>query len=700
MKNNSGKRNRLWKEKSPYLLQHADNPVNWYPWGNEAFETARSENKPVFLSIGYSTCHWCHVMAHESFEDPGVADLLNGDFISVKVDREERPDIDRVYMTVCQSLTGSGGWPLTVFMTPEGKPFFAGTYFPKETRAGQIGMKDLLPKISQLWKSRGSDLSVSSEKIIATLDREQPGKDETEMGAGVLEECFNDLSHRFDPDYGGFGEAPKFPSPHQLLFLLRYWKRTGNAAALFMVEKTLQMMRRGGIFDHAGFGFHRYSTDREWKVPHFEKMLYDQAMIALACLDAFQATRNISYAETAREVLSYVMLEMTSPDGGFFSAQDADTEGVEGKYYLWTPEELAKALDAEDTRLAGKAFNIKPDGNFPEAAKLKPGGNILFMTKSLEELGSETGIDHDGLKKMLEQIRKRLYAARNARVRPLKDDKILTDWNGLMIAAFARGGQVLGEDIYSAIAAKAADFIMSKMSARVGVGKRTLLHRFRAGQAAIDGMLDDYSFIVWGLIELYGSTFNAEYLKKALEINASMLEYFRDEKQGGFHFTADFGEKLILRRKDIYDGAIPSGNSVALMNLLKLARLTGNALLEAEAARTAAAFARQVRQFPSAYCHFLSAVDYLIGPASEIVIAGHAGSPDTSSMIDALRKTYLPQSVILLRIAGQDTAVLDNIAGFTTGMQPRDGMAAAYVCSNKSCAAPVFDPVKMMELLS
>ncbi len=343
MERDTEKRNRLWKEKSPYLLQHADNPVNWYPWGDEAFATARREKKPVFLSVGYSTCHWCHVMAHESFEDESVADLLNKNFIPVKVDREERPDIDRVYMAVCQSLTGSGGWPLTVFMTPEGKPFFAGTYFPKQTRSGQIGMLDLLPKISSLWQSRGADLSGSSDKIISLLQREHPAMAGNEPDQEFLEECYNDLSNRFDADYGGFGEAPKFPSPHQILFLLRYWKRTRNRAALFMVEKTLQMMRRGGIFDQAGLGFHRYSTDREWKVPHFEKMLYDQAMMALACLEAFQATRNAFYAETAREVLSYVMLEMTSPDGGFFSELDGQTSRLENRVthgrrsFRWTP---------------------------------------------------------------------------------------------------------------------------------------------------------------------------------------------------------------------------------------------------------------------------------------------------------------------------------------------------------------------------
>lgn len=700
MEQNRGKRNRLWKEKSPYLLQHADNPVHWHPWGDEAFEIARRENKPVFLSIGYSTCHWCHVMAHESFEDKGVADLLNRDFVAVKVDREERPDIDRVYMTVCQSITGSGGWPLTIFMTPEGKPFFAGTYFPKQTRSGQIGMMDLLPKISQLWQARGRDIEASSDKILSMLRREESAKAGSEPDRELLDECFNDLSRRFDPEYGGFGEAPKFPSPHQLLFLLRYWKRTKNTAALSMVEKTVKMMRMGGIFDHAGLGFHRYSTDREWKVPHFEKMLYDQAMIALACLEAFQATRSTFYAEVAREILSYVMLEMTGPDGGFFSAQDADSEGVEGKYYLWTADELAKALDTEDTKLALRVFNISPGGNFPESAKSKPGGNILFMSKPLEELVNETGIEYDGLKKRLEQVRKRLYAARNERVRPLKDDKVLTDWNGLMIAAFARAGQVLGEEIYSAIAAKAADFILAKMSARVGAGKRTLLHRSRAGQAAIDGMLDDYAFMVWGLIELYSSNFQPEYLKKALEINEALLDHFRDRKDGGFYFTPDFGEKLIIRRKEVYDGAIPSGNSVALMNLLRLAGITGDPRLETEAARTAAAFSAQVRQFPSAFCHFLSAVDFLVGPSFEIVIAGYPDSPDTSAMLNALRANYLPQSVVLLRPAGRESPVLDAVAAFTAGMQLLDGRAAAYVCSRKSCARPVSDPGKLMELLS
>lgn len=700
MESNSGKRNRLWKEKSPYLLQHANNPVHWYPWGDEAFETARRENKPIFLSIGYSTCHWCHVMARESFEDEGVASLLNRYFIPVKVDREERPDIDRAYMAVCQSLTGSGGWPLTVFMTPEGKPFFAGTYFPKNTRSGQIGMLGLLPKISGLWQSRGSDLSASSDKIISMLQREQAATTEGRPDREMLDDGFTDLSRRFDPDYGGFGEAPKFPSPHQLLFLLRHWRRTKNSAALFMVEKTLEMVRRGGIFDHVGLGFHRYSTDREWKVPHFEKMLYDQALMTLACLETFQATRNAAYAEIAKETLSYVMLEMTGPDGGFFSAQDADTEGVEGKYYLWTRAELVKALDAEDAKLASKVFNISPGGNFPESTGSKPGGNILYMSRSLEELSAETGIEYEGLKKRLEQIRKRLYATRNDRARPLKDDKILTDWNGLMIAAFSRAGQILGNETYTAIASRAADFILTKMSARVSTGKRTLLHRSRAGQSAIDGMLDDYAFMVWGLLELYEANFNPEYLKKALEINSAMLQYFRDEKEGGFYFTADFGERLILRRKEVYDGAIPSGNSVALMNLLKLARLSGDPRLEAEAVRAAAAFSGQVRQFPSAFCHFLSAVDFLIGPTFEIVIAGFAESPDTSSLINALRGNYLPQSVVLLRPAGQESPALDGIAGFTSGMLPRDGRAVAYVCSNRSCLEPVSDPQKMMELLS
>jgi uncharacterized protein YyaL (SSP411 family) len=700
MESHRGRRNKLWKEKSPYLLQHADNPVHWHPWGREAFETARRENKPVFLSIGYSTCHWCHVMAHESFEDKGVADILNRDFVAIKVDREERPDIDHVYMTVCQSLTGSGGWPLSVFLTPEGKPFFAGTYFPRETRSGLIGMMDLLPKISRLWQSKGRDLSTSSDKVVSMLRRESSVQADRGPDRGLLDACFTSLSRGFDPEYGGFGQAPKFPTPHQLLFLLRYWKRTKNPAALFMVEKTLKMMRAGGIFDHAGLGFHRYSTDREWKVPHFEKMLYDQAMLALAFLEAFQAAKDGFYAETAREILSYVMLEMTATDGGFYSAQDADSEGAEGKYYLWTADELAKALDAEDTRLASGIFNISRQGNFPEAAGYKPGGNILYMARPLEELANETGITYESLRKRLEHIRKRLYALRNERVRPLKDDKVLTDWNGLMIAAFARAGLVLGEETYTGIAARAADFILAKMSASAGAGKITLLHRSRGGHAAIDGMLNDYAFMAWGLIELYSSTFDPGYLKTALEINEALLEHFRDDAEGGFHFTPDFGEKLILRRKEVHDGAIPSGNSVALMNLLRLARLTGDARLEAEAARTAAAFAGQVRQYPCAFCFYLCAVDFLIGPSFEIVIAGEADSPDTSAMLDALRGIYLPQSVVLFRPAGRGSPILDAIAPFTSGMKPQDGRAAAYVCTNRTCAAPVADPGKLADLLS
>ena len=694
-------RNRLWKEKSPYLLQHADNPVDWYPWGDEAFEAARRENKPVFLSIGYSTCHWCHVMAHESFEDRAVAEALNSGFISIKVDREERPDIDRVYMAACQSLTGSGGWPLTVFMTPEGKPFFAGTYFPKSTRYGQIGMLELLPKIAALWKAKAPELFSSADRLVSMLSEDGPTPRSERASEGLsdlaklLDRCFGELAGRYDSEYGGFGGAPKFPSPHQLTFLLRYWKRTGKEVALSMAERTIRAMRLGGVYDHVGLGFHRYSTDRQWRVPHFEKMLYDQAMMALACLEAGQASGRGIYNEIAREIFSYVMLEMTSPEGGFYSAQDADSEGLEGRYYVWTRDEIGKVLDGEDARLAAALFNMNSGGNFPESGKIKPGGNILYMSRPPEELAGETGIEPEGLKKRLEQIRKRLYAARNERVKPLKDDKVLTDWNGLMIAAFAAGGRALNEPVYSEIAGKAAGFILERLYA--GGGK--LLHRFRAGHAAIDGMLDDYAYFTWGLIELYGATFDPGYLRRALEINAAMLRHFRDE-DGGFHFTADFGEKLVLRRKDLYDGAIPSGNSVAMMNLLRLSRLTGNPELE-EAARDAAeAFAGQVRQMPSAYCHFLSAADFLLGPSHEIVISGYKDSPDTARMLDVLRASYIPKSVVLLRPEGPGAEAIDDIAGFTAGMRPLDGRAAAYVCTNRTCSQPTSDPDKMLELLS
>ncbi len=498
--------NRLITEKSPYLLQHAHNPVDWYPWGEEAFEKARREDKPVFLSIGYSTCHWCHVMERESFEDADVAALLNEHFVSIKVDREERPDIDGVYMTVCQMLTGSGGWPLTVIMTPDKKPFYAGTYFPKQSMSGRPGMMDMLPQLAEAWKSRREELLKSADEITSVLGRSSAMTPGDGPGATEVKAAFGLLERSFDDRHGGFGQAPKFPTPHQLLLCLRHWKRSGDARALEMVEKTLQAMRRGGVYDHLGFGFHRYSTDERWFAPHFEKMLYDQAMIALALIETHQATGKIEYRQVAEEIFTYVIRDMTSAEGAFYSAEDADSEGVEGKFYLWTAEEIRTRLPEAEAKLVIDLFNVKDGGNFEDGGH---GANILHLTGSMEQNAARLGLDEEKLRKKLEPSLITLFDAREKRVHPYKDDKVLTDWNGLMIAALARAARVIDEPGCLAAAEKAIRFNREKMRTKNG----RLLHRYRDGSAGIDGGIDDYAFFIWGLIELYESSFDSAYLE-------------------------------------------------------------------------------------------------------------------------------------------------------------------------------------------
>jgi uncharacterized protein YyaL (SSP411 family) len=507
-----GHRNRLQFEKSPYLLQHAGNPVDWYPWGSAAFEAAAREDKPIFLSIGYSTCHWCHVMERESFEDPQVAALLNEAFICIKVDREERPDIDNIYMAVCQVVTGGGGWPLTVLLAPDKTPFYAATYIPKEGRYGHIGLVDLVPQVRQLWNTRREEVTAAGQQHMERLRQfirtpEGSGLDEATLG-----EAFKNFVSRFDKSHGGFGNAPKFPTPHNLNFLLRYGKRTKNSLALAMVERTLKAMRRGGIYDHIGFGFHRYSTDQSWLVPHFEKMLYDQALLALAYLEAFQATGNAEYADTAREIFTYVLRDMTDPEGPFYSAEDADSEGVEGRFYVWSEREIRNLLNTGTADLVIRWFQIRPEGNWVDATGHgDAGSNILHLKKEIVDLAVETGPTPESLQAELERARQLLFAVREKRVRPLKDDKVLTDWNGLMIAALTRGSQVLGEPRYVEAAGKALLFVMNRM---IGENGR-LLHRYRDGEALIPANLDDYAFLVWGLIELYEATFDTRILAQA-----------------------------------------------------------------------------------------------------------------------------------------------------------------------------------------
>jgi uncharacterized protein YyaL (SSP411 family) len=689
------KPNRLIHEKSPYLLQHAYNPVDWYPWGDEAFEKARGENRPMFLSIGYSTCHWCHVMGHESFEDNEVAGLMNEAFVSVKVDREERPDLDHIYMTVSQMITGSGGWPLTIIMTPDKKPFFAGTYIPKHTRFGRTGMVELIPRIRELWSMRYNEVMESAEKIISALkgmDEARPGPD---MDISVLERAYNELAGRFDEEYGGFGSDPKFPTPHNLFFMLRYWRRTRNQKALQMVEKTLREMRRGGIYDHIGFGFHRYSTDREWLVPHFEKMLYDQALIAIAYIEAFQTTGSKGYADTAGEIFEYVLRDMTSPEGGFYSAEDADSEGEEGRFYLWE-EEVRAFLGKDEADIICRIFNIEKGGNFRvEALGNKTGANIFYLKDGLAGIAHDLKIPVTELQEKISSARKRLFDVREKRVHPHKDDKILTDWNGLMIAAFARGAQVLGGQTYMDAAIKGADFILNRLRGPDG----RLLHRYRGKASGITANVDDYAFMVWGLIEIYEAVFNPDYLKTALELNWDMISLFWDDKRGGLFFTPEDGEKLIIRKRQVYDGAVPSANSVAMLNMLRLARFTGRTDLEERAAEIGRAFSRTIGQMPSVYTQFITAVDFAIGPSYEVVIAGRSDSNDTREMINALHRHFIPNMVTILRPVEEKEPGIDRLAGFVKDHISIDDRATAYVCQDNSCKAPTAEIDEMLESL-
>lgn len=688
--------NRLINEKSPYLLQHANNPVDWHPWGDEAFNKALADDKPIFLSIGYSTCHWCHVMEKESFEDADVARLMNETFVCIKVDREERPDIDSAYMAVCQMMTGSGGWPLTIIMMPDKRPFFAGTYIPKESRSSRMGMFDIIEKVKELWQLRRKDVMASAEKITYALSSASDIQVREELGEAIIKETFERLSQIFDSGHGGFGYAPKFPTPHHLTFLLRYWKRTGDAQALLMVEKTLSAIRLGGIYDHIGFGFHRYSTDSEWLLPHFEKMLYDQALIAMAYTEAYQAAGEEEYKKTAQEIFTYVLRDMTDKDGGFYSAEDADSEGEEGKSYLWTTEEVRNVLGEDDAKFVMRVFNLEGKGNFTdESAGVRSRKNILHLKRPLAEMSADFNATEAELKNRIEAARQRLFISRSQRIRPQRDDKILTDWNGLMIAALAKGGIVFNEPEYIEAAKRAADFILKKMRDANG----RLYHRFRDGEAALSGFLDDYAFFIWGLIELYESTFDVSYFKSALEFNNILLNHFWDKNNGGFYLTSDDAEVVLMRRKEIYDGAMPSGNSAAMLNLLRLSRMTGNEDLEQKASQVSRYFSKTISQSPHGHTFFMSALSLAIGPTYEVVIAGRLHEEGTRTMLKILKSQFTPNMVVLFRPCDEESPEITHIAEFTKNMLCIDGRAAAYVCSNYNCKLPITDVGEMLRLL-
>jgi len=682
--------NRLAQEKSPYLLQHKGNPVDWYPWGSEAFEKAAREDKPVFLSIGYSTCHWCHVMEEESFENPQIAELINRLYVPIKVDREERPDIDKIYMSYVMAFTGSGGWPMTVFLTPGAKPFYGGTYFPPEGRYGRPGLPQVLEHLSDAWKNERQRVIESSDEAVGFLEARAEGG-ETIAGPDLLYKAFEQFVSGFDPIYGGFGRAPKFPSGHALSFLIKYYLRTRSAGALEMAEKTLGQMARGGMYDQIGGGFHRYSTDAQWRVPHFEKMLYDQALLLKAYCDAFRVTGNPFYEKIARETADYVLREMTSPEGAFYSAEDADSPDPdrpgkkrEGAFFVWKSSEIDTALGA-DAGAFKSAYGVETKGN----ALVDPQGefvgyNILYAAN----------ID-PAQEPQLARGRRALFDARSKRPRPHLDDKILADWNGLMIESLAIASVLLAEPRYRDAAVLAADFVFASMHDEEG----RLWHRWRDGEAAVRGQHDDHAFLAAACLALYEATFDDAWLSEAKNLCDAMLDRFWDEERGGFYMTPSDGEALVTRPKESHDGAIPSGNSVAALVLLQMAAISGGEVYEARGRQTIAAFSESMQANPTAHAQMLSALQYAIGPSYEIVVA-EADDGAFEKMLDAARRAPLPSRVVLGRKADGNEGRLAMIAPFTREQKPVGGRSTAYICRDKACQTPISDPVQFKETLA
>ncbi len=668
--------NRLIFAKSPYLLQHAENPVDWYPWCEEAFDKARREDKPIFLSIGYATCHWCHVMERESFEDHEVAAVLNDKFVAVKVDREERPDIDDQYMTVAQMLTGSGGWPLTILMTSEKQPFFAATYIPKTEKMGMPGIVEILNKIDDFWRNNRPAVLENCSQVLSGLTRAAAPSAGSLQGDSVVDGVFRALKMSFDGIRGGFGEAPKFPFPLNISFLLRYWKRTGATVARDMAEFTLARIRQGGIFDQIGYGLHRYSVDSQWLVPHFEKMLYDQAMMAHACLDAFQATGKTRYATMAEEIFSFVLRDMASPEGGFYSAWDADTNGSEGEFYTWTPEEMERVLGEEDGALACRFFGVTSDGNFE-------GRSILNIQSSTELFAEISGISIDVLHVKIEEWKRSLLSARDTRPHPLRDEKILTGWNGLMISAFAKGYAVTGNVRFREAADAAVSFIRKNMRREDG----RLLRGWYQGGASIPAFLEDYAFLVWGLIELYEATLGAEYLNEARSCSLEMIRLFSDGDEYGLFDTASDAENLLVRKKGWHDGVIPSGNAVAAMCLIRLGKIARDTKCLEEGKGILRAFMGSIARQPMAGLHFLAALDYLSGEEMEVTFSGDMGSPEATEMLRAVRRRYMPG--LVLSLSGEK------------GESPNEerGKPTVQICAAGACRLPVVSVRDLESLL-
>ena len=667
--------NRLINETSPYLLQHADNPVDWYAWGTEALERAAREDKPIFLSIGYSACHWCHVMEHESFEDPSIADVMNENFVNIKVDREERPDLDQIYMNAVQLMTGSGGWPLTVFLLPSGAPIFGGTYFPPEDRYNRPGFRRVLEIISSAYQTRRQEVTENAKAFLEQLNRQVFQKsDGDEIERNLMDRAYRALATRFDSREGGFGGAPKFPPSMSIDFLLRYHHRTGDEHALHMATFTLEKMACGGMYDQAGGGFHRYSTDDRWLVPHFEKMLYDNALLARAYLDAYRLTGDALFKRVTEETLDFVVREMRAPDGSFYSTQDADSEGVEGKFYVWTLKEFRQVVGT-DADLLAKYFDVTEHGNFEEM-------NILNVPRAAELFSRLESLSIAELESKVESAKKKLYAARDKRIKPGRDEKVLTDWNGLMLRAFAEAAAYLDRDDYRAVAQANAAFTLTTLW-----GDGGLLHSFKDGRARFNGYLDDYANFADGLLALYELTFEYKWLEHATQVADRMIEQFWDSAGGGFYFTAKHHESLITRTKDYFDNATPSGNSVAADVLVRMAALLDRSDYREKAEQIFLTCINFIRQYPSGFGRMLAAADFYHGPSKEIAIVG---SPD--AFLPALRKRYSPRTVVA---AGGDGRI-----PLLRGRTMVDNKPTAYVCENFACKQPVTGTAAFEEQLN
>ena len=682
--------NRLVFEKSPYLLQHAANPVDWYPWSEEAFNLAKEMNKPIFLSIGYTTCHWCHVMEHESFEDSLVARLMNDTFINVKVDREERPDIDNIYMEVTQMVTGRGGWPMTIIMTPDKKPFFAGTYFPKNTRYKRTGMVELIPEIKKLWETKKDSIYNSANQITNTLQSRNNSKTKSIKinYSKILDNAFNQFNSNFDNKYGGFkGSRNKFPKAHDFSFLVRYYNRTKNQKALKIAEKSLYEMKKGGMYDQIGFGFHRYSTDQRWLVPHFEKMLYDQAILMHAYLDIYIVTQDSFYKDTINEIATYILRDMVSDKGGFYSAEDADSQGEEGTFYIWKTDEVKTILNEDEYNYIYDILNLDNVGNCKVEGHFT---NIPYFSSNWDDISQKYQLSLNEAKKKYHEIRKKIFIHREDRVHPQKDDKILTDWNGLAISAFARAGAILNNEYYILQAKKSADFIIDNLIDTDG----GLLKSYRNGPSNIKGMIEDYAFFIWGLIELYQSTFDNKYIDIALSLSQYQLDNFWDDENSGFFFTSKKAEKLLIRNKEVYDGAIPSGNSVSAYNFIRLSKILSKPKYEDIAINLISAFSNNLNRYSSGYSMLLHTLDFIEGPSYEVIVVG-----DKSNSKEFFNYLYNSNQLNKVLIFKDNEKRLSNNFSFLNTYKSDLGSIMVYVCKDYVCSMPTNDLEKIKILL-